>query len=132
MHIISIILGTICGIALYEYLNDRRTCFSSLFNEAGRVSKTLFPKAGVKEHMLKLKQEADEVIANPYSLEEHSDCLLVVLSSAYKAGITPEDLLKSSRRKLKLLERRVWKLEEDGTYQHLYEEKEKKKNFLAS
>jgi hypothetical protein len=117
MSIIAIILGTFCGIGLYEYIY--RTGFSSLFNEAGRVSKTIFPLSGVKEHMLKLKKEADEVIANPSSLEEHADCLLVVLSSAAKAGIEPEDLLKSSRRKLKLLEKRKWVLEEDGTYQHV-------------
>ena len=117
MTIVSLILGILTGI-LIGYFFDKRTS-RSLYREAGRVSKTMFPTAGIKEHMLKLKQEADEVIASPLDTEEHADCLLIVMSAAFKAGISYDRLITTASIKLEELEKRKWKLEEDGTYQHI-------------
>lgn len=90
----------------------------SLFENMGKLSMEIFPKATSIEHLIKLKNEADETINDPKNIIEYADCLLALFAACYKAGYTYEDLLKAGETKMEILKNRNWKIIEDGTYQH--------------
>lgn len=91
---------------------------TELFNNMGRFAVKEFPEAGSIEHLKKLKQEADEAIEKPNDLEEYADILLALFGAAYKAGFTYEQLLKASKSKFEVVQKRKWIKLPDGTYQH--------------
>lgn len=90
---------------LYEYIGD--------------LSYKLFPKATSYEHILKMKQEADEVLNDLNNKEEYADCLFALLAASYKAGITIKELLNETLEKAIINEGRKWKEMPDGTHQHV-------------
>lgn len=94
-----------------------------LYRFIGNLSYTLFPNAGPVEHIKKLKQEADEVITEPNNLEEYADCLFALISASVKAGFTLDDLLNAAHKKALINQKRKWKLMQDGTHQHIEDEK---------
>lgn len=89
-----------------------------LFDQMGIFAKERFPNAGSIEHLLKLKQEADEAIKSPKDITEYADCLLALFGAAHKAGFTFKQLLFASNQKFKVVKQRKWERLEDGTYQH--------------
>lgn len=91
----------------------------SLYSEMGGFAKTTFPDAGPVQHLLKLKNEADEAIAAPHDSIEYADCLLCLFGAAHKAGLTYERLLSVARAKLAVAKERKWERKPDGTYQHI-------------
>jgi hypothetical protein len=93
--------------------------FSKLFEYVGYLSYKLFPKSGAIEHILKLKQEADEVIKEPNKLEEYADCLFALIAASKKAGFEYDELLRATFKKARINENREWKLMPDGTHQHI-------------
>lgn len=91
----------------------------SLYSEMGEFAKLAFPDAGAIQHLIKLKNEADEAIAAPHDSIEYADCLLCLFGAAYKAGFTYERLLSIAKAKLDVAKERKWERQSDGTYQHI-------------
>lgn len=89
-----------------------------LYNSIGEFSKKTFSDSGSVEHLLKLKQEADEAIKDPDNIKEYADILIALLGASYKANFTFEELMNATKDKLKVLKKREWIKQEDGTYQH--------------
>lgn len=89
-----------------------------LFNEIGLWSKQELPDASAISHIIKLKHEADEVIADPGNHEEYADCLIALVAGAWKSGITLDELIKATENKLLINKKRKWIKQADGIYQH--------------
>ena len=100
-------------------LNNVGFYSDTLYSEMGEFTKAAFSDAGSVEHLLKLKNEADEAIAAPHDSIEYADCLLCLFGAAYKAGIAYERLLSIARAKLEILKTCKWEKMPDGTYQHI-------------
>ena len=92
---------------------------SKLYNSMGKFSMEKFPDASPIEHLLKVKNEADEAINCPHDIVEYADILLSLFGAAYKAGFSYEELMKASKKKLEICKERKWRKLEDGTYQHI-------------
>ena len=90
-----------------------------IFESLGNLSIKVFTQAGPIEHLIKLKEEADEAIEDTSDIMEYVDCLLALYAAAYKAGFTYEDMVKSSNDKIEILKQRKWMVREDGIYQHI-------------
>lgn len=93
--------------------------YAGLFNSMGHFATETFPDAGPREHLLKLKEEADEAIAEPHKVDEYADCLLALFGAAFKAGIDNKELLSAATRKFEIVRGRTWERMPDGTYQHV-------------
>ena len=98
---------------------NRIKTFDKLFQSVGQWSKETFPKAKPIHHLRKLKQEADEAIADPTDIYEYCDILIPLFAAANKAGFTAEMLLNCSFKKLEILRGRTWEEKADGTSQHV-------------
>jgi len=91
---------------------------STLFNSIGEWSKNAFPDADSIKHIIKLKNEAQEVIEAPYDIKEYADCIIALLAAAYKADISFFELVEAVKNKLEVNKNRKWTKLSDGTYQH--------------
>lgn len=90
----------------------------SLFDSIGNWSATAFPDAGTIDHIKKLKDEADEVIKEPFDIEEYADCVIALFAGAWKAGITFNRLVEAVDQKLEVNKKRQWVKLPNGMYQH--------------
>lgn len=90
-----------------------------IFKRMGLMAKKAFPDATEVEHLLKLKDEVEEVIAAPKDLTEYADCILCLFGAASKAGFEYYQLEEAVRNKLFICENRKWNKKENGTYQHV-------------
>ena len=97
---------------------EKENQFGYLFQSVGQWSKETFPNAQPIHHLRKLKQEADEAIADPTDIYEYCDILIPLFAAANKAGFTAEMLLNCSFKKLEILNGRTWEEQPDGTHQH--------------
>lgn len=95
-------------------INDK-----TLFEYISGLAKKLFPKAGPKEHLLKLKQEAIEAINKPDDIYEYADIFFALLAALSKQGFNFNDLVEATIEKAKINEKRKWKEMPDGTHQHI-------------
>jgi hypothetical protein len=91
----------------------------NLYYKIGEWSKQAFPDATEIEHLLKLKQETEEVIERPKNEDEYADCFMCLMAAAYKANIPYEQLQLAIAHKLNVNRKRQWVRLEDGTYQHV-------------
>lgn len=91
---------------------------NQLFDLIGNWSATAFPDAGTIDHIKKLKDEADEVIKEPYDIEEYADCIIALFAGAWKTGITFSMLVEAVNQKLEVNKKREWVKLPNGTYQH--------------
>jgi hypothetical protein len=89
-----------------------------VFIRMDEFARKTFPKATAEHHILKLKQEVDEVLQDPTNPIEYADCLLALFGAAAKAGFTFDDLIKHSIEKLNVVKSREWEEMSDGTFQH--------------
>lgn len=105
---------TIIDIIIDLSLNEDK-----LYNEFGEWIKIVFPDATAKEHILKLKIEADELIENITDKYEYADCILALFGAAYKSGLSYEVLINAIKSKFEINKNRTWRRLEDGTYQHI-------------
>jgi hypothetical protein len=78
-----------------------------------------FPDASNIDHLRKLNDETMEAIETPFDIEEYADCLIALLGAANKSGFNYDELLKASKEKLFICEKRKWKKLKNGTYQHI-------------
>jgi len=90
-----------------------------LYTLMGKFAKETFPDAGPVEHLRKLVQEAEEAIDDPANIEEYADCLLTIFGAAAKANFFYKELLQAAQEKLGKVQKRKWKRNSDGTYQHI-------------
>lgn len=93
--------------------------FEYLYEFIGMLSHKLFPKAGAVEHLLKLKQEANEAINDPKDLEEYADCAFALIAALNKAGFTYKQFIEALYKKSIINENRIWQQMPDGTHQHI-------------
>lgn len=88
-----------------------------IFNEIGEFTSTNFSKSA-STHLIKLKEEVNEVIENPSDTEEYADCLLALFSAAY--CMFPYDgFINAVKKKLEIVKNRTWKKQADGTFKHI-------------
>jgi len=99
--------------------NGQMSSFGNLFQSVGNWSSKTFPKAQPIHHLRKLKQEADEAIADPTDIYEQIDCLIALLATMSKSGFTPEMIINAGFKKLSILKGRTWEEKADGTHQHV-------------
>ncbi len=91
----------------------------SIYDKMGSFAARKFADATAIDHLEKLRQEAQEAKEAPEDITEYADCLLCLFGAATKRGFTYQQLLKATADKLFIVENRVWKKKEDGTYQHV-------------
>lgn len=86
-----------------------------------------FPDATPESSLRKLIGEAYEAIEEtkflklniPALSEEYADCLMCLLDSAGRAGISVEKVIEAFAKKLDKNKARVWKKNPDNTYSHV-------------
>ena len=100
------------------YENPLVVDLENIFTEVGEFSVKAFPGATSFEHILKLRQEALEVLKNPSDRIEYIDCLLALFAAMYKVGISYKKVIELSKAKLEVNKNREWVKQPDGTYQH--------------
>lgn len=107
--------------------------FIELEKERFEWSLKIFTDATPKSSILKLKSELKEVLKEIRILEkfpdgddgladltmEYVDCLMCLLDSAGRAGISIEEILESYEDKIEINKNRKWKKNEDNSYSHL-------------
>ena len=90
-----------------------------LYEKIGNISKELYPKSNSIHHMVKLKEEINEVIENPTDIVEYVDCFICLISAVHNSDISLSDIVEKINEKLEINKKRKWKLMEDGTYKHI-------------
>lgn len=93
-----------------------------IYSEFGEWTKKTFPDAHSVEHLIKLKEEADEAIAKPSDITEYADCLGAIFGAAYKSGFSFDDLKTAFIKKFEINKSRKWLKSKNGTYQHISNE----------
>jgi len=89
------------------------------FDKLKKIAEEIFPESTFEGHLLKAKDEIDEVIENPSDVSEFADVLICVFNAAHKRGISYEQLYEAVENKIPIIEKRVWTKTEDGNYQHV-------------
>lgn len=78
-----------------------------------------FPDRDIRELLLKLVQEIGELIGSDFLDDlEYADIVILVLDMAYLAKVDVGDAVK---RKMVINRERRWKLNQNGTHQHIKE-----------
>jgi hypothetical protein len=90
-----------------------------LYEKIGNISKELYPKSNSIHHMVKLKEEINEVIENPTDIVEYVDCFICLISAVHNSDISLSDIVEKINEKLEINKKRKWKLMDDGTYKHI-------------
>ncbi|WP_114752308.1 dATP/dGTP pyrophosphohydrolase domain-containing protein [Pleomorphovibrio marinus] len=81
------------------------------------------PKAPLHHLIKEVKETIDELEADNLDMEkvlfEYADCLILLVGSAVRIGITAEELIKYSMEKMTINEKRDWgKPDKNGVYSH--------------
>ena len=71
-----------------------------------------------KNTLLKLREEVEEAIADPWERSEYADLLIMLFAAARQAGMNLEDLEEATWGKLFINMERKWRRGESGMYQH--------------
>ena len=90
-----------------------------IYNKMGEFSIQFLGDATPREHLLKMKNEADEAMDALDDIFEYADCLLALYAAAYKSGFTFKELRDASDKKIEIIKLRKWEKIDDGTYQHV-------------
>jgi hypothetical protein len=90
-----------------------------LYSEIDEFVKDTFPEATARDHLLKLKHEADEAREMPADITEYADCIICIFGAAAKSGFSYNDLIYVVDHKLRLLKNKDWEKLPDGTYQSI-------------
>ena len=93
--------------------------FRQLYSDIYDFTIKAFPDAGCNEHLLKLKDEADEAIENNNDIYEFADCFIAIIGASAKAGFNCDELITASIKKLEICKNRNWNKLPNGTYQHI-------------
>lgn len=84
-------------------------------------SKTFGPKSkrGCIYPLKKLREELEELIAQPKDKMEWADCMLCILDASWRAGYTFEDLVGFCIKKLEINKKRKFIRDGDGLFKHV-------------
>lgn len=98
--------------------------FENLMNEFIDFSLHTFPAATPLSSLQKLKKEMGEVFTailrkEANLAEEYVDCMMCVIDSAVRNGITPAQLKEAFASKLQVNKSRQWIRNDDNTYSHV-------------
>ena len=93
----------------------------SLMDDLGEWQDAAFGATNDPRPMLwHLKEELDELIADPHSSEEWADCFMLLLGAARRYGYSVVDLVSITRDKLEINKKRKWgKPDAHGVVNHL-------------
>lgn len=91
---------------------------NKLYSDIYEFSIKVFPDAKSNDHLLKLKNEADEAIENNKDIYEFADCFIALIAASSKSGFNCDELIMATFEKLEICKSRSWKKLIDGTYQH--------------
>lgn len=98
---------------------------TELMQEHVDFTLSTFPDATAVSSLLKLQMELVEAgfeidRGDKDALaEEYTDCIMCIVDSAARAGVTPNDLLIAFREKLQKNKSRAWVKNADNTYSHV-------------
>lgn len=103
--------------------------FEELFKQHQEFSKKAFPNSTAKSSLIGLKREVDEAIEELHGINrdydgkalplEYVDCLMYLIDSIQRAGISLEQIKESFIEKLEINEKRGWTQNADGSYSHI-------------
>lgn len=108
----------------YQELKEKQDIFK-LEERRWNWSKSIFTEATAKSSMLKLKGEADEVLADieqgKREPKEYADILMCLFDSARRQDtpVMPQDIFDAFAEKLDINEARKWKKNLDNSYSHI-------------
>lgn len=98
------------------------TSFQDLQTEIGKWSQKEFGgKERVEQCIKHLKKEVIELEERPTSLEEIVDCQMLILEIARHNGYSAERVLRGAARKLEVVKKRKYALNEEGLFEHIRE-----------
>lgn len=120
------------GTMLTSYMDWTRS-IGKLFKDYNKWSKNQFPNSTSQSSLEGLKREIIEVeieLNKPFKETsksvigtEYVDCLMYIIDSSRRSGISERKLIKLFRKKLKINQKRDWKINEDKSYSHIKTEK---------
>ena len=94
--------------------------FSKFQKLHGEWSDKTFGIREPKAPLHHLKKEVQEVIDQPYDIQEYADCFLLLMDSARIAGFNMDDLYFASFEKFMINQNRQWgKPDENGVVEHI-------------
>lgn len=103
--------------------------FEDLFKKHQEFCVKQFPKSTAESSLIGLKREAEEAILELHGINrdydgkalglEYADCLMYLLDSIQRAGISLEEFKKSFAEKLSINDKRKWNHNPDGSYSHI-------------
>lgn len=89
-------------------------------DDIGAFTDKTFGHSTVASKMAHLKEECDEVTADPQDLHEWADCLILLLDAARRAGHNIDDLHKAVSEKMDINKKRNWgTADQDGVVRHV-------------
>lgn len=89
-------------------------------NEIGEFTDKTFGQSTVESKFEHLREELDEVIADPKDELEWADCLILLLDAARREGFDMTDLHKAITKKMEINRARKWgSADENGVVKHI-------------
>jgi len=91
-----------------------------LQNDIGEFTDKTFGKSTTASKMAHLKQEADEVVADPQDILEWADCMILLFDAARREGFSTDELYHGMQKKLGINKKRKWgQAGTDGVVRHV-------------
>lgn len=103
--------------------------FEELFKEHQKFCTKQFPDSDAESSLIGLKREVDEAIQELHGINrdydkdalpfEYSDCIMYLLDSMQRAGISLDVFKLAFEKKMKINLDRKWIKNKDGSYSHI-------------
>lgn len=74
----------------------------------GEWSEETFGTSDPQAPLHHMESEIQEVLNEPYNIEEYSDCFMLLLDALRKAGFTADQLIEAAYAKLEVNKSRIW------------------------
>jgi hypothetical protein len=113
-------------------MENKQPTFEEVFKDFAQFSKDTFVKSTASSSLIHLRDEIDEVVSELWLkdrqpgtfnrkelLAEYADCFLCLISSATRADVTVEELVKAMDEKTQINKGREWTERPNGTYKHV-------------
>ena len=89
-------------------------------DDIGEFTDKTFGHSTVESKMTHLREELDEVIADPQDELEWADCMILLLDAARRQGFSMDDLQQAINKKMTINRARKWgNADENGVVKHI-------------
>ncbi len=89
-------------------------------DDIGEFCDKTFGQSTITSKLIHLREEIDEVEADPSDIIEWADCTILLLDGLRKAGYSTEDLHDAMLKKMEINRNRKWgEMDEDGVVRHV-------------